>query len=428
MSTLPRLLLPSLLLSSALAAAGPEFHRDIAPILYRHCTECHHEGEVAPFRLLTYEDAAKRAKSIAAVVANRTMPPWQPEPGYGEFAHARRLTAVEIQTLERWSAAGAPEGDTARGPKPPVYAAADWKLGKPDLVVEMPEAYEVAADQPDQYQCFAIPLNLPRDRYVRALEFRPQNRRVVHHALFFMGHAPARNYSCFGTPGFVPGSALGGWSPGMGPIELPEGTADVLKAHSDLVFQLHFHATGKPERERSSIAFYFTDAPPVKKIMDVGLTSKRIDIPPGEAHYKVTDHFTLPIAVSAAGIIPHAHYVCKEMRGWAILPDGSKKWLLYIKNWDFNWQEQYHYARAIHLPEDTRIEMEFMYDNSAANIRNPSSPPKRVVWGGSSTDEMAGLHLQVIPDNMDEMPILGQALWGKIMRSVGGEFFQLPAK
>jgi hypothetical protein len=413
------------LIPSSASAATPDFHRDVAPILYRHCAECHHQGEVAPFSLLTYADAGPRAKSIAAVVAARTMPPWEPESGYGEFAHARRLTVAEIQTIQRWAANNAPEGDPAHGAQPPHYEAGDWKLGKPDLVVTLPEPYAVAPEQADQYQCFAIPLNLPRDRYVRALEFRPQNRRVVHHALFFTGHAPSSNYSCFGTPGFVPASALGGWSPGMGPIDFPEGTAGVLRGRSDLVLQLHFHATGKPEREQSSIAFYFTDTPPVKKIMDAGLTSKRIDIPPGDSHYKVTDHFTLPIDVSAIGVIPHAHYICKEMRGWAILPDGSKKWLLYIKDWDFNWQEQYRYARPIHLPADTRLEMEFIYDNSDGNIRNPNSPPQRVMWGGSTTDEMAGLHVQVIPDNMDEMPILGQALWGKVMRSVGGEFFRM---
>ena len=374
---------------------------------------------------MSYADVAKRARAISDVVTRRKMPPWLPEPGYGEFAHERRLTAAEIRTIVQWAAARAPEG--SGDVKAPVYQDGGWRIGKPDLVMQMP-TYAVAADQPDQYQCFAIPLNLARDRYVRALEFRPSNARVVHHALFFTGHAPQASYPCFGSPGIVPTSALGGWSPGMGPIELPAGTADVLKAHTDLIVQMHFHATGKAENAQSAIAFSFTDTPPVKKIMDVGLTSKRIDIPPGDAHYKVTDHFTIPIAVEAIGIIPHAHYICKEMRGWAILPDGTKKWLLFIKDWDFNWQEQYRYAKAIHLPEDTQVEMEFVYDNSAANTRNPNSPPKRVRWGGETTDEMAGLHLQVIPENMDEMPILGQALWGKIMRSVGGEFYRMPPK
>ncbi len=406
--------------------AAPTFHRDIAPILYAQCAGCHHPGEVAPFSLLTYTDAAKRARLIAEVTQKRIMPPWQPEPGYGHFAHERRLTSVEIATLQRWATTGALEGNPREGPAPPDYPANGWTLGQPDLVVQIPEAYTIAADAPDQYQCFAVPFSLGKDRYVRAVEFRPSNRRVVHHALLFTGHAPAANYSCFGSPGFLPTSALGGWSPGNGPIEMPTGTAGVLKAGDQLVLQLHFHATGKPETEQSSVGFYFTDDPPVRKVMDVALTSQKIDIPPGVTDYKVTDHFTIPIAVEAIGVIPHAHYICKEMRGWAILPDGKKKWLLFIKNWDFNWQDQYRYASPLHLPPDTRVEMEFLYDNSAGNPHNPNSPPKRVTWGAATTDEMAGFHLQVIPEHMDELSELGQALWGKIMRSVGGGFYRRP--
>jgi hypothetical protein len=416
----------SLLLAALPALAAPAFHRDIAPILYRYCTGCHHAGEVAPFPLLSYDDAAKRAKLIAAVTAQRTMPPWQPEPGYNRFADERRLTAAQIAAIQQWAAAGAPEGDVRAGPAAPVYNSNGWAMGEPDLIMRMPKPFEMAADGDDQYMCFAVPLRLAKDRYVRAMEFRPSNRRVVHHALFFTGHAPAASYPCFGLPGFIPTAGLGGWTPGMGPVRMPEGTAALLNAGTDLVLQLHFHATGKLETEQASIGFYFASTPPVRKVMDVGLTSKRIDIPAGVSNYKVTDHFTIPVPVTAIGVIPHAHYVCKEMRGWAVLPDGSKKWLLYIRDWNFNWQDQFRYAAPIHLPEDTRVEMEFTYDNSQANIRNPNSPPRRVVWGPGTADEMAGLHLQVIPDHVEDMPELGRALWGKIMRSVGGEFYRKP--
>ncbi|MBI3667236.1 MAG: hypothetical protein HY236_13595 [Acidobacteria bacterium] len=190
--------------------------------------------------------------------------------------------------------------------------------------------------------------------------------------------------------------------------------------------QIHFHPTGKPEMEQASIALYFSDAPPGKRIADVALGSRHIDIPPGESAYKVRDHFTLPIDVEAVGIIPHAHYLCKDMKGIALLPDGTKKWLIWIRDWDFNWQEQYRYEQPLRLPAGTRLEMEFTYDNSDRNPRNPSHPPQRVLWGPDSTDEMAGLHIQVIPVRMSEMPLLMQALWGKFMRSVGGKFFTLP--
>ncbi len=412
--------------SFLLLAALPTFHHDIAPILYQQCSGCHHSGEVAPFPLVTYQDAAKRARQIAEVAAKHVMPPWQPEPGYNHFADERHLTDAQIAMLQKWAADGAPEGDPNSGPAPPLYNSETWQMGKPDLVMRMPQPYKVAADGADQYMCFSIPLKLAKDQYVRAMEFHPSNRRVVHHALFFTGHAPGASYSCFGLPGFLPTAALGGWTPGMGPVRMPEGTAALLNARTDLVMQLHFHSTGKPETEQASIGFWFEKEPPTKKVMDVGLTSNRIDIPAGAANYKVTDHFTIPVPVTVIGVIPHAHYVCRQMRGWAVLPDGTKKWLLYIRNWNFDWQDQYRYAVPIHLPADTEVKMEFTYDNSEANVRNPHQPPQRVVWGPGTTDEMAGLHLQVIPDNVEDMHELGQALWGRIMRSVGGGFYRRP--
>ena len=162
--------------------------------------------------------------------------------------------------------------------------------------------------------------------------------------------------------------------------------------------------------------------------MDIGLSSRHIDIPPGETSYKVHDHFTLPVDVDAIGIIPHAHYVCRKVEGWAILPSGKRISLIRIDDWDFNWQDQYRYARPLRLPADTRLEMELTYDNSEANPRNPNHPPKRVVWGPGVTDEMAGLHLQAIPVREEDMHELGLSLWGKVMREAGGSFYRLPPK
>lgn len=370
---------------------------------------------------------------IATVTSKRLMPPWKPEPGYGRFQNERKLSDRDIATIRRWAAAGAPEGDRGHLPPPPEFNEA-WRLGEPDLVVRMTRPFPIPADGPDIYQCFVIPLPLDRNRYVRALEFQPLNRKVVHHALLFTdasGSARARDtgsgYPCFGVPGFLPTSALGGWSPGNRGITLPDDIALPVQKGADLVVQMHFHPTGKPETECSSIGFHFTGKAPTRRIMDVALGSRRIDIPAGDASYKVTDHFTLPVNVHATGIIPHAHYVCREMRAWAVLPNGRKRWLIRIRDWDFNWQEQYRYAEPVALPEGTRLEMEFTYDNSAANPRNPNSPPKRVTWGPATTDEMAGLHVQVIPDDMSEAQELGRALWGKIMREVGGKFYRGPA-
>ena len=424
-----------LVLALFLAAAGvpvtpaaPVFARDIAPILYKHCASCHHEGEVAPFPLITFEDAKKRARLIADVTRSRLMPPWKPVPGYNHFAGERRLTEAEILTIQRWAANGAPEGNPANLPPAPTFNA-DWKLGKPDLVVQLPEPFLVPAEGQDVYECFILPMNLPHDRYIRAVEFRPSNRRVVHHALLFTDWSMSRKesrYPCFGTVGLLPTLGLGGWSPGMEPIQMLDGTGPPVQAGSKLVAQVHYHPDGKPEEEQFSVGFYFTDQAPVRRVVDVGLASKEIDIPAGDPHYVVRAHFTIPVAIDAVGIIPHAHLLCREMRGWAILPDGRKQWLLNLRDWDFNWQDQFRYAHPIRLPADSRLEMEFVYDNSAANPRNPNSPPKRVRWGPGTTDEMAGLHVQSIPVHMDELQELNQTLWGAVMRSVGGSFYRLP--
>ncbi|HEX4274270.1 MAG TPA: hypothetical protein VHZ74_02895 [Bryobacteraceae bacterium] len=420
-----------LLLAAALhPPAAPVFTRDIAPILYKHCATCHHEGEVAPFPLITYEDASKRARLIAEVTRTRAMPPWKPVTGYNHFANERRLSETEIQTIQRWAATGARKGSAAALPSPPVFNE-DWKLGKPDLVVQLREPFEVPAEGTDVYECFIVPMKLTHNRFIRAVEFRPSNRRVVHHALLFADssyHSQESRYPCFGSVGLLPTLGLGGWSPGMAPIQMLDGAAPPLQAGSKLVAQVHYHPDGRPEQDTWSAGFYFTDQAPVRRVVDVGLSSNRIDIPAGDAHYVVTAHFTIPIAIDAVGVIPHAHLLCREMRGWAILPDGRKQWLLNIRDWDFNWQDQFQYARPIRLPADSRLEMEFVYDNSAANPRNPNSPPQRVQWGPGTNDEMAGLHVQSIPVHMEELPELGKALWGAVMRSVGGSFYRLPPR
>ena len=399
------------------------FTHDIAPILYRHCALCHHAGATAPFSLLTYRDASRRAALIAKVTASRYMPPWKPVEGYGHFRGARRLSESEIETIRRWADAGAPEGDRAQLPPAPEFPAG-WQLGEPDLTAQMPQPFRVPADGPDLYECFVIPLRAPQDRWVRAVQFRPGNAQVVHHALMFLDpmHTAQRrgaHYPCFGTPGFLPSGGLGGWTPGTRAIEMPPGTAIRLHQGSDLIVQIHFHPTGKPEAVRASIGLYFAARPPARHLLDLPLVSRRIDIPPGASAYKASDYFTLPVDVDAVGIIPHAHYLCRDMKGWAILPGGRKRWLIWIRDWDFNWQEQYHYAAPVRLPAGTRLEMEFTYDNTEANPHNPNHPPRRVVWGPGSADEMAGLHVQAIPVRNADLEELSQALWGKLVRTLG---------
>lgn len=408
------------------AGAAPTFSHDVAPVLDRQCVVCHRPGGVAPFSLLTYADAAKRARLIATVTAKRYMPPWLP--AAPRFSHERKLTDGEIAMLARWAASGAPEGNRAETPAPPQFAEG-WQLGKPDLEAEMRSAFDVPADGPDLYQCFVLPAAIERDRWVRALDIRPGNAKAVHHALLFQdisGTARRRDggggYPCFGTPGFLPARGLGGWTPGAVPFQAPDGAPELLNTHADLVLQVHYHPSGKPERDRTRIALYFTGQKPRLHLTDIPLDSNRIDIPAGDAAYKVTDHFTLPVDVLVYAISPHAHYVCRDMMGYAVLPDGTRRTLIHIPDWNFDWQQQYTYPQPLRLPEGATVVMEFTYDNSAANPRNPHHPPQRVLWGPSSTDEMAGLHLAVAPVSDDDAEELSEALWGKMMRQIGARW------
>jgi hypothetical protein len=409
------------LMAAFWAAATPAtFSRDVAPILFHRCSACHRPGGVAPFSLLTYQDAARRSQLVAKVTASRYMPPWLPaEP---HFRDERRLTAAEIATIERWAAGGAPEGNPAEAPSAPRFADG-WQLGKPDLEAEMRADFAVPAEGPDLYQCFALPSHAGRDRWVRALDIRPGSSKAVHHVLLFQdttGTARRRDtgsgYPCFGTPGFLPALGLGGWTPGSIPYQAPKGIPALLHGSADLVLQVHYHPTGKPDTDRTRVALYFTDEKPQRRLMDIPLGSNAIDIPAGDASYKVTDHFTTPVDIDAIAITPHAHYVCKEMVARAILPDGSRRVLIHIPEWNFDWQQQYSFASPVRLPAGTRVEMEFTYDNSAANPRNPHNPPQRIVWGPGSADEMAGLHLAVSPADEDDAEELSQALWGKMIR------------
>ena len=403
---------------AAAHAATPTFNKDIAPILYQNCATCHHPGEVAPFSLLTYSDAAKRAGLIAVITAKRVMPPWKPEPGFGSFANERRLTDQQISLIREWAKAGAPEGDPRDQPAPPVFSAG-WEGGQPDKVLTMSKAVSVAADGPDQYRCFVLPLNEDHDVYLSGLEFRPGNRRVVHHALIFADStgmarqlaaaSPDGGYTCFGGPKFPPVALLGGWAPGATPPPAAPELSQRLPAGTDVVVQIHYHPSGKPEQDQSSIGVKFS-GPPTKGRTGIILSNRRIDIPAGDPHYVVKESVTLPRDVDVFGITPHAHYLGKEMKVEAELPGGTVLPMIWIKDWDFNWQGQYRYQQPLHLPKGTRISMEYVYDNSDNNPRNPTHPPVRVKWGEETRNEMAVLFLGVVLPSPDDVPAFRRAM------------------
>ena len=410
------------------AANTVTFAETIAPIVYQNCVTCHRPGEAAPFSLISYEDVKKRGALIATVTKSRYMPPWHAAHAYGEFAEERRLTDAQIAEFGEWVNQGMPQGDPAKMPRLPQFPDG-WHLGKPDLVLEMPTGFDLPPSGPDIYRNFVIPTHLTEDRWVRAVEFHPSARKVVHHVLYAYvdGGALAKVDGADGRPGFggmgsigvAPGGSnsggLGGWAVGATPIFMPEGLALPLPKGSDFVLQMHFHLTGKPETEKSVLGIYFADQAPERRLMGLQLPAlfgfgAGIEIPAGERNYTVDDSFTLPVDVIAYSAGAHAHYVAKEMRASATLPDGTTKPLLWIRDWDFAWQDRYNYKAPVTLPKGTRVDVHLRYDNSADNPRNPSHPPRRVQWGEQSFDEMGSVTLQVVAVAKQDEATLQQAL------------------
>jgi Ca2+-binding EF-hand superfamily protein/mono/diheme cytochrome c family protein len=403
--------------SQAAAASRVTYAEHIAPIVHAKCSSCHHPGEAGPFPLLSFEDLSKRADTIAAVVGDGYMPPWPPADGPHKLAHDRRLSTEQKTQLLAWIADGCPPGDLTKAPAPPAYADG-WTLGPPDLVVQMEGTFEVPADGPDVHRNFVVPLNLPDDKWVKAIDLRPQARSVVHHALYFVvdSDTARERDAADATPGFrgmsIPvRERIGGYVPGVVAQPLPEDFAYPLPAHTDIVLQSHFHPSGKAEQERMTVGIYFAKEPPSRKLLSIQIPpgfgrGAGIDVPAGESHYVITDRFTLPAPVTGYLVSGHAHYVCSQMNMTAKLPDGTEKSLLKIDDWDLNWQGQYTFDEPVSLPAGTELTTTLVYDNSPNNLQNPFSPPKRVRWGIESTDEMGSMTLVAVADTPKDVKAL----------------------
>ena len=426
------------------------FTETIAPIVYQNCVTCHRPGEAAPFSLISYDDVKNRGQLIAAVTQSRYMPPWQATHGFGDFDGERRLTDAQIQTIAAWVKNGMPEGDKSKMPALPKFTSG-WRLGTPDLVLEMPQEFEVPASGPDIFRNFVIPSKLLEDKWVRAVEFRPVARTVVHHALFayVRSGAYAKIDGADGKPGFrglapiganpaiAPAGPLGGWAVGASPRFLPEGLALPMAKGSDFVIQMHFHPSGKVEREKSTVGIYFADKAPertLRNLMVPGLfgIGSLVEIPAGERNHVIERSTTVPVDVKVYFANPHAHYLAKEFKATATLPDGSTQPLLWIQDWDFNWQDGYNYKQPLILPKGTRIDVRITYDNSAANPRNPSNPPQRVWWGEQSTDEMGTIGFGLIPVRLEDEAawnqFAGQQQTGTILAAVTNGTLERVAK
>jgi mono/diheme cytochrome c family protein len=392
--------------------AAVTFNRDIAPILYSHCSACHRQGEAGPFPLLTYQDVVKHAVQIDKVTRERIMPPWKPVAGFGRFREEAHLSDRQIATISQWIVAGMPEGPESDRPAAPQFASG-WQLGEPDLILEMPHGFSVGAAGDDVHQHFVLPTGLKRDRMVEAIEFRPGNPAVVHHAGFYLdvtGAArkldaadPDIGYAGGPGPQFLSYGKLRSWLPGMRPQRLPRGFGQLVRKGTDIMMEIHYQRSGKPETDRSSVGIYF--APPASKqiVSEIQVMDTTLEIPAGATRYHQHATYTLPTATTLLDVAPHMHFLGREVKAEAHLPDGRVEPLIWIRDWDFNWQGQYVYLKPIRLPAGTKIKCDYYFDNSAGNSRNPNEPPQPVPWGEQSKEEMAICNFLYTCDNLRDL-------------------------
>ncbi len=410
-------------LATFAAAAPVTFNQHIAAIVYHNCAPCHRPGESAPFSLLSYEDVKRRAAQVATVTGSRYMPPWLPEPGHGEFAEQRRLTDSEIQLIQDWVKQGAPLG-SGRTPPPPKFVD-EWQLGPPDLILRVSRPFQLPPDGNEIFWNFILPVPITTTRWVKAIEVRPGKSKAFHHANVIIDRsgAAARQEKVpgGGFPGmdlnieettFDPDGHFLSWKPGSEPVVEPDGMAWRANPGMNLILNVHLRPTGKVETISPVIGLYFTGQPQKKFPMLVQLEhDSAIDIPAGDKDFLLTDQIRMPLDVNVLAVYPHAHYLGKLMEGYATLPDGTRKWLVRIPNWDLSWQGVFRFKNPVFLPAGSVVSMRYHYDNSADNVRNPFNPPREVKGGNESTNEMGHLWLQVLPTAPgDQRAVLQESL------------------
>ena len=406
-------------------AAAPTFSKDVAPILYKNCANCHRAGEVGPMPLLTYKDARPWAKSSATRVANGTMPPWHADPAHGEFLNDRRLSDADRDTIVKWASGGAPEGNKADLPAPPTFAEG-WQMGQPDVVFAMQEDYPIPAEGTIDYKWFEVPTNLTEDKWVQAIEIRPGARTNVHHVIAYMrtpppaqpagapaagaaaqaprpappftmaagmgrppnapkpDHAPVENDR---PPTRSPGGWLGGFAPGQAVRVYQPGTALKIPAGAVVVLQMHYTANGKAAADRTRIGIKYASAPPKTEVRVVALANQNFVLPAGAPDTRVDAEVTLNQDITLWSVLPHTHVRGKKWEVTAIYPDGRSELILNVPKYDFNWQTDYVFKQPLQLPKGTKLHTAAWYDNSPAHKANPD-PKKDVYWGDQTWEEM----------------------------------------
>ncbi|MBL8175337.1 MAG: thiol-disulfide isomerase [Bryobacterales bacterium] len=385
------------------------FHKDVLPVLQKRCQECHRPGEAAPMSFVNYKDARPWAKAIKAAVLNKKMPPWFADPAHGQFANDRSLTQQEIDILSAWADGGAKEGNAKDAPSPVTYAEG-WTIGKPDAVFEMPQPFTVPAKGTVDYTWIVVPTNFTEDRWVEKIEVRPGARDVVHHVVL-MARAPGANYMKNAKPGVPftppPGRPMNGEDKGRGiyymlgggvemvsvyvpggvAYQTKPGQARLIKAGTDLIFQMHYTASGKETKDQSRVGIVFAKEPPKERVVNTFIANPLLRIPAGEANAKVVARVPVHEDVTLQSMFPHMHVRGKSMEYRATYPDGRTEVLLNVPQYDFNWQLSYYLKEPKRLPKGTQLEIVAHYDNSPNNPHNPD-PKQEVRWGEQTWEEM----------------------------------------
>ena len=393
------------------AAPPPSYVGDIRPILQSRCVNCHRKDRVGPFALETYEQAKKRAHDLADVAEDRSMPPWKADGRFGPgLKHDPSLTVDQIATLRAWAEAGAPRGEGECDGGAEAGVAAGWSLGEPDVVLEMTESFTVPAGGPDIYRCFVIPSRLSRDVYISAVEYIPGNRKAVHHVMGFLdlnGAGRERDqadagpgYTSYSGAGVPVDGDLGGYAAGNQVAHLPEGVGRLVPRGADVILQVHYHPTGKPEVDRTRLGLYLCRKPVEQSIHWANATNDKLRLPPGESNVEVSATWHVPVDVEALAATPHMHELGRDFRMTAVLPSGKTIDLLDIPRWDPSWQNTYYFKERVTLPKGTKVHVVAHFDNSA-HPRNPHRPPRLVTWGPSSTDEMLVGYIGVVKKGQD---------------------------
>lgn len=383
-------------------ASVPVWSTDVAPILYNHCTSCHHSGGIAPFALMTYGDAVANASSMQADVTAGKMPPWPPDHNYSHFAHERILTPTEITTIADWVGGGTLPGTLSAAPPMPVYSAVGELPGIPDLIVKIP-TYTSTAASGDLYQCFSIPSGLLTDKYVTAFEAIPGNPAIVHHVLVFSdttgacaaldAATPGPGYTNFGGVGSSNAVMVGAWVPGSAAMVYPNGFGLRIPHHADIALQIHYPAGTVGLIDSTEVHFFFSSAATVRDVYIAPVLNHEtnIDSPiniPANTFKTYHEHQISPFNVSLLGLAPHMHLIGTSIESYAVLPAGDTDRYINIPEWDFHWQGFYSFPRLKHLPALSTLYADAVYNNTTSNPENPSSPPQTVTAGESTTDEM----------------------------------------